>query len=95
MKTIKKVNISTIFFDDVLPDFEEMQEAVLYISKDYKTGTHKCLCGCGNKVITPFNKTGWSYEMKDTRITIQPSIGNYNLPCQSHYIITKSVANFV
>ena len=44
----------------------------------------------GNKITT-----GWDYTEKDGKVSLSPSIGNYNFPCQYHYIITNNVANVV
>jgi Family of unknown function (DUF6527) len=33
----------------------ELAEAVLYISITYRTAVHRCVCGCGNKVVTPIS----------------------------------------
>lgn len=96
MKTIKKVNI-THKFVVFLPELQHMDESVLYVSLRYKTIGHRCLCGCGSLTITPINENGWILYVNhsDNKISLTPSIGNYNFDCQSHYIITNSVANFV
>jgi hypothetical protein len=99
MKTIKKVDVTPVFVD-VIPD--EMFEQSLYISEKYGTIVHKCLCGCGEKVVTPIDNIidgkdlGWKLIKNDKyRVSLTPSIGNFQLPCKSHYIITKNIANFV
>ncbi len=39
---------------------------------------------------------GWDFTKNDNgTITFTPSVGNFQFPCKSHYIITNSVANFV
>lgn len=74
----------------------------LYISEKYGTIVHKCLCGCGEKTVTPIDcvidgkDMGWKLIKENNgTISMTPSIGNYQFPCKSHYIITKNVANFV
>lgn len=69
---------------------ETLDSATVYISMKYKTMAHLCLCGCGNKVITPLSPTGWNLRFNGREISIHPSIGNWNLPCQSHYWISHS-----
>jgi len=64
-----------------------LESGVLYISRKYKTATHLCCCGCGNKVVTPLKPGGWQLTDKAGEITLYPSIGSWNLPCQSHYWI--------
>lgn len=93
MKTIRKVEIEpvfTVFMPEVLEDNK------LYISEEYLCAQHRCLCGCGNKVHTPIGKGWWSLEKHtDGKISLKPSIHSYQLACNSHYIISKNIANFV
>lgn len=94
MKTLKKVEIQPVYVD-FIP--KELEQNKIYISKEYKVATHLCLCGCGNEVVMPLTKNGWqvSFSGSDMKVSFTPSVGNYNLDCKSHYIITKNVANFV
>lgn len=62
----------------------------LYVSIEYSTVVHDCLCGCGSKVVTPLNPTGWSLTYDGETITLNPSIGNWNFQCRSHYIIDRN-----
>lgn len=76
----------------ISPEFVEfipstLVKGILYISETYKTAAHLCCCGCGIKIVTPINETGWSLTRKGGRVTLHPSIGNWNHPCQSHYWI--------
>jgi len=68
----------------------ELEEGVLYISIEYKTAVHKCICGCGNKVITPLTPTDWEITYDGKTVSLNPSIGNWNFKCKSHYFITKN-----
>ena len=99
MKTLKKVNIEPIYLPDTMIPFNEMEYGKIYISEKYNTSTHRCLCGCGEKTVLPLNHDGsnfgWDLIKKNDIISFTPSIGNFNFPCMSHYIITKNVANFV
>lgn len=90
MKTLKKVPIEPIYVQ-YMPDV--LEDGKLYISKEFKIAIHKCLCGCGNKSITPFYANGWILIEQNGKVTLSPSILNH--PCKAHYIITKNVANFV
>lgn len=95
MKTLKKINLF-IEFVHFIPENELLHEQTLYISDEFNVGVHLCLCGCKNLVVTPFNKSGWNKEFdEENKISITPSIGNFNFPCKSHYIITNNVANVV
>lgn len=64
---------------------------ILYISIEYRTAVHLCICGCGNKVVTPFSPTDWELRFDGKTISLYPSIGNWNFECRSHYFITKNV----
>ena len=93
MKTIKKVIIEPVFIDSIP---EVIEENKLYISEEYKTAIHNCLCGCGLKTITPLTGGRFWDLVKESNGTVSliGSVGNYSFPCKSHYIITKNVANF-
>lgn len=75
-------------FVDLIPQIVE--EGVLYISIPYATAIHKCACGCGEIVVTPIKSTDWALTWNGETITINPSIGNWTLPCNSHYFIVKN-----
>jgi hypothetical protein len=66
---------------------KKLQEDVLYISIEYKTATHLCACGCGNKVMTSITPAGWTLSYNGDNVSLNPSIGSWNLPCKSHYWI--------
>ena len=67
---------------------EEIIDGVLYISVEYCTATHKCVCGCGNEVVTPLSPTDWRLTFDGETVSLHPSIGNWNFECQSHYWVT-------
>ncbi len=69
---------------------QKLESGVLYISRKYKTASHLCCCGCGNKVVTPLKPGGWQLAVERDLITLDPSIGSWSLPCQSHYFIRGS-----
>ena len=64
---------------------KELEPGVLYVSRQYKTASHLCACGCGSKIITPLNPTGWTVHERAGAVSLTPSIGSWSLPCQSHY----------
>jgi hypothetical protein len=68
----------------------QLEEGVIYISMEYRLAVHKCVCGCGKKVITPFSPTDWELRFYGETISLSPSIGNWNFDCQSHYWIIKN-----
>lgn len=95
MKTIKKVEITPVFLEGYMPDI--IEKGKLYISEQYKCAIHLCLCGCGEKSVTPLGG-GDNWELvknENGTISLIGSVGNFNFPCKSHYIITNNIANFV
>ena len=64
-----------------------LQEGVLYVSMTYATTTHLCACGCGNKVVLPLGPADWQLYFDGERVSLTPSIGNWQFSCQSHYWI--------
>ena len=72
----------------------QLEEGVIYISMEYRLAVHKCVCGCGNKVITPFSPTDWELRFYGETISLSPSIGNWNFECRSHYWIIKNQVKF-
>jgi hypothetical protein len=75
-------------FVEFIPD--ELDTGVLYISTTYATVVHKCCCGCGNEVVTPLTPNDWQLTYDGETITLFPSIGNWSLPCRSHYWIKRN-----
>lgn len=59
----------------------------LYVAMEYGTAAHNCCCGCGRKVVTPLGPTDWKLIYDGDTVSLHPSIGNWNFPCQSHYWI--------
>ena len=76
-------------FVEFIPD--ELEQGTLYISRRFRTASHLCACGCGLVTVTPFNSEyGWELRIYPTGVSLHPSIGNQNFPCQSHYWIKNS-----
>lgn len=72
-------------FVEYLP--ETMDEGVLYVSMSYAVAAHRCACGCGREVVTPLSPTDWKLVFDGENVSLDPSIGNWSLPCRSHYFI--------
>jgi len=95
MKTLRKVEIEPVFVDE-MPD--TYVRGKVYICEQYGTSAHICLCGCDNKVVMPLDDgSKWWRLVKENngKVSFIGSVGCYNFPCKSHYIITKNIANFV
>lgn len=85
---MKPMSTLTHEFVELLPD--TLEEAKIYISIPYATATHRCCCGCGKEVVTPLSPTDWKLIFDGQAISLDPSIGNWGFPCQSHYWIKKN-----
>ncbi|WP_443938586.1 DUF6527 family protein [Pedobacter sp. MW01-1-1] len=73
---------------------EKVEEGILYVSIEYCTAIHKCVCGCGNEVVTPLSPTDWKLTFNGKSVTLHPSIGNWNFECKSHYWIRNNKIEF-
>ncbi|TAU59051.1 DUF6527 family protein [Rhizobium ruizarguesonis] len=65
-----------------------LEPGVLYVAAEFDIAAHLCVCGCGTKVTTPLGPTEWQVNDTGHGPTVVPSIGNWQLPCRSHYVIT-------
>lgn len=85
MTKMKKIKHT---FCDLIP--KSVEDGVLYVSIPYATAIHKCACGCGQEVVTPIRIDEWALTWDGDTVTLDPSIGNWNLPCRSHYFIVHN-----
>ncbi len=68
----------------------EPEAGTLYISIPFITAIHRSSSGCGREVVTPIAPGGWSLLFDGETVSLDPSIGNWSFPCQSHYWIRGS-----
>lgn len=80
------MKITTIVPDFVVSFPQPLEPGVLYVSTWFSTAAHLCACGCAREVITPLSPSQWSVAF-DGEVSVWPSIGNWALPCRSHYVI--------
>jgi len=66
-----------------------LEAGILYVSEEFHTAAHLCACGCMQKVRTPLGPTEWTVRADVRGPTLRPSVGNWQLPCRSHYLITN------
>lgn len=86
--------------NDLKPEFvhympKELNQGVLYISMEYSLVMHLCACGCGEKVATPLSPEDWTLYYDGESVSLSPSIGNWEFPCESHYWIKKNKVIFI
>jgi hypothetical protein len=75
-----QVQVVTTIPSDPLP-------GVLYVSIEYATTLHLCACGCEHEVVLGISPKDWQLCWDGETITLDPSVGNWSFPCQSHYLI--------
>lgn len=85
---MKRTTVLNHKFVECIPD--RLEEGIIYISMLYATAAHKCCCGCGSEVITPFSPTDWKLIFDGETVSLAPSIGNWNFKCKSHYWINQN-----
>jgi hypothetical protein len=74
-------------FVETVPD--NIESGILYVSMEYATATHRCCCGCGEEVVTPFSPPQWQMSFNGDAVSLHPSVGNWNLQCRSHYVVSE------
>jgi hypothetical protein len=79
--------LSDISLEQVTYIPRELRQNILYVSKEYGVAAHLCMCGCGIKVVTPLGPAEWKFVEEEGLPSLFPSIGNWQLPCKSHYVI--------
>ncbi len=79
-------------FVEFIPD--DLKERTIYVSIRFATATHKCFCGCGKEVVTPLSPTDWKLIFDGKTISLDPSIGNWNFACRSHYWIRRNTVEW-
>lgn len=82
---MKHHHVANVVFAKHIP--RELEAGVFYVSMDYATAIHACMCGCGREVVTPFGRASWTITYDGERVSLWPSIGNGAFPCRSHYIV--------
>jgi len=65
----------------------KLEPGLLYVAEKFGAAAHLCACGCGTIVRTPLNR--WSLVETKFGPTLDPSIGNWQEHCQSHYWIRR------
>lgn len=65
----------------------KLEPGILYVAKEFGAAAHLCACGCGTIVRTPLDR--WSLAETKDGPSLDPSVGNWQEPCQSHYWIER------
>lgn len=75
-------------FVEAIP--EELEPGFLYASIRFRTAQHLCACGCGSRIVTPIKPAKYSLTYNGETVSLWPSVGNWQKPCKSHYVIKNS-----
>lgn len=75
-------------FVEFIPD--KLDDSVLYISERFRTCSHRCCCGCGDEVVLPLSPAEWQLSRDGDFVSLWPSVGNWDYPCRSHYVIRRN-----
>lgn len=79
-------------FVEVIPD--DLEEGNIYVAIGLRTMAHRCACGCGREVFTPIGPLRWRLTYNGETLSVHPSLGNWSLPCRSHYWINEGRVNW-
>ncbi|MGX9120463.1 DUF6527 family protein [Mesorhizobium sp. BHbsci] len=65
----------------------QMREGIVYHTEEFELAGLLCACGCGHRItlLVPDSHNVWD---EGGYVTIRPSIGVFDAPCKSHYIIS-------
>ena len=87
---MKQESYKTQFVDRMISE-SVMEDGVLYMAPHFQVAVHKCMCGCGEKVVIPLGDKdgGWAWSFDGTNTSLHPSIGNFQQPCKSHYFLKQ------
>ena len=88
---MKPRKYKALFVEDI-PITSNLEQGVLYVSIRHSIVTHLCACGCGARIDIPLDPDEWTMIYNGESVSLRPSIGNWDIPCQSHYYITENVA---
>lgn len=67
----------------------ELETGKLYVSLKYRTSAHLCGCGCGTRVSLKLGPKHWCVILNGESVSMHPSVGNWQIPCRSHYWIRE------
>tara|TARA_B100000929_G_C15428445_1_gene393808 strand:+ start:62 stop:463 length:402 start_codon:yes stop_codon:yes gene_type:complete len=72
----------------------ELMPGTIYVNPQGNRAHHLCACGCGMRVMTPLNAIEWELLGPDEYPSLYPSVGNWNLACQSHYFVSRGAVRW-
>ena len=82
--------ITPKFVEFIPADGNELVPGVVYISMTHNTVVHRCPCGCGGLSEFTLDPIRFHIKYDGEYVSFEPSIGNSNLSCRSHYWIREN-----
>jgi hypothetical protein len=67
---------------------KQIDQGVLYHSKEFEVAAVSCACGCGHRVMLLVPDSHQVSELAGLA-TVRPSISVCDAPCKSHYVISR------
>lgn len=67
-----------------------LEEGIIYVCLECQVAVHLCACGCKERTVTPLGYGGWTLSYNENGLSLNPSIGNFNISCKSHYFIANN-----
>jgi hypothetical protein len=67
---------------------KQIDQGVLYHSKEFEVAALSCACGCGHRVMLLVPDSHQVFEQNGLA-TVRPSISVCDAPCKSHYVISR------
>ena len=71
-----------------------LEPETCYVSRKHRLTEHLCACGCGAEISLPLGPSEWHLDGHGDSISLRPSVGNWRLPCGSHYVIRNSTTHW-
>ena len=81
-------------FVDVLPKFDEIKAAELWISHKHRTVNLRCPCGCGDLTVLSLHPSRWHVHFDGKSVSLDGPTGGsvwVHSGCGSHYLIRDNV----
>ena len=86
----RMMSVTPKFVEYIPSDGDDLVSGVVYISMTHCTVVHRCPCGCGQLSEFTLDPIRFRIEYDGNSVTFDPSIGNSNLECRSHYWIREN-----
>ena len=86
---MRKKKLKHVFVDSIPAT---LLAGVVYVCLKHNMVSHLCACGCGHRIDTPIDPDEWKFSYNGKGISLIPSIGNWDIPCHSHYFIANDMA---